>query len=64
MTGRPVTAWELRAAQDRVKAHPRDRAQRDVLVRDALRAGWTEREVAAAMGLTYGRVHQIKQGKR
>lgn len=60
----PVTAQDLLDAQARVDAHPRDRAERDALVQQALAEDWTERAIAAVTGLTHSRIHQIKEGTR
>lgn len=60
-----MTSDQLRRAQER---YERDihgaRQARDKTIRDALAAGWTQRKVAEATGLTHGRIAQIAKGTR
>jgi DNA-directed RNA polymerase specialized sigma24 family protein len=60
-----VTAAELRKAEARYqRAFARSEAlrqERNALVLEALKAGWTQRAIAEAMGMSHGRVGQIAQ---
>lgn len=59
----PVTAEDLREAEVAYRAASVDqeaaRQRRNELVRQALAEGWTHAQVAAATGLTRGRIGQI-----
>jgi len=58
-----MTANELRQAERRFQRRSalaeQAREQRNDLIRQAIRAGWTHGQVADATGLTRGRVNQI-----
>lgn len=58
-----MTAEELRKAEARYRrASARSeqaRQERNRLVREALAAGWTHKQIADATGLTRGRVNQL-----
>jgi hypothetical protein len=60
-----MTAQDLRSAEARYqRAFARSEAlreERNTLVLEALRAGWTHAAVGAATGLSRGRVGQIAQ---
>jgi hypothetical protein len=51
---------EIRAEQRRARALT---AERDRLIRQALKQGISERQVAAAAGLTPGRINQIAHSR-
>jgi len=61
-------AEQARVAQDEYLRHERQLAQaraiRDQAIRDALQAGVTQRQLAAATGLTHGRIAQIALHRR
>lgn len=60
-----MTVEKLRRAQQRYERSLSDaREARDKVIREALAAGWTQRRVAEATGLTHGRVAQIALGSR
>lgn len=60
-----MTAERLRKAQHRYERSTSDaRETRDKVIREALAAGWTQRRVAEATGLTHGRIAQIALGSR
>lgn len=63
----PITATDLRNAELRYQRAfgPSEtaRLERNRLVREALKAGWTHARVADATGLTRGRIGQIKMEK-
>jgi DNA-binding NarL/FixJ family response regulator len=60
-----VTADQLRRAQDRyLRTTTGAREERDKVIARALAAGWSQRQVAKATGLTNGRISQIVQGSR
>lgn len=58
-----ITSKQLKSAQARYERASRHaRKERDHLILQALAEGWTQRQVAAATGLTHGRVAQIALG--
>jgi DNA-binding NarL/FixJ family response regulator len=61
-----MTAAELRKAEARFQRASRRaeeaREERNRLIREALAQGWTHAEIAAATGLTRGRIGQLSIG--
>lgn len=58
-TSKPMLRDAQRASERDDARASRSRAKRDALVADAVQAGWSHAQIAAATGLTRGRIGQI-----
>ena len=60
-----MTPDELRAAEAAYRAafvrSEKLRAERNELVREALKAGWTHAQIAEVTGLSRGRINQLRE---
>ncbi len=65
---KPVTPAALRRQARRIQAARRklaaEQVERDRLIVEALRQGWTLKDAAAATGLTFGRIAHIRDARR